>query len=48
MGERMELKPHAKSTLEGSRATASAPDMEDAEQGEEAPRGVEIDPHALG
>src|SRR5579864_2728169 len=49
IGERMELKVQAKSTLPGSRdIAASGPQMQHAEQREEAPRGVEIDGDALG
>src|SRR6185312_5080012 len=49
IGERIELKVQARSTLEGSRAIfRSGPDMQDAEQREEPARGAEVDHHALG
>src|SRR6185312_11884555 len=49
IGERIELKVQARSTLEGSRAIArSGPDMQDAEQREEPARRAEVDHHALG
>src|SRR5258708_39586836 len=49
IGERIELKVQARSTLDGSRAMArSGPDMQHAEKREEPARGAEIDRHALG
>src|SRR5712671_1582455 len=49
IGERIELKVQARSTLEGSRAMPrSGPDMQYAEKREESARSAEIDRHALG
>src|SRR5260370_25228403 len=49
IGERIELKVQARSTLEGNRAMArSGPDMQHAEKREEPARGAVIDRHALG
>src|SRR5271154_6631026 len=43
IGERIELKLQAKSTLPGSRAIHSASDVQHADEGEEPARGVEVD-----
>src|SRR6202166_3688027 len=48
MGERIELRLQAKSTLEGSPPPALPADMQDAQQREEASRGREIDGDLVG
>src|SRR6185312_6373554 len=48
IGERMELRVQAKSTLLGNRAIHLAPDMQDAKQREKPPRGVVVHHDAIG